>query len=104
MSRLKQLQKLLETSPDDIEVRYMLAMEFKAEGDARLALQHLDECLERHPDYLPAFLQKAHLLIAEKRIPEARQSLEEGIAQAKAAGNQHAASQMQEILSHLSAS
>lgn len=57
-SRLEQLIRFLEESPDDPFILYALALEYKStqpEQSARL----FSQLIEHHPDYLPTYYQAA---------------------------------------------
>ncbi len=102
MSRFEQLQEMLRREPDDVFLRYALAMELRS-------LDRLDESIvafralmdETH--HVPAFFMGAQALAEAGRIPEAREVLREGIDQARRQGDQHAAAEMSEFLMSLGA-
>ncbi len=101
MSRLDKLHQLLDADPQDIEVHYMLAMEYKGTGDLDQALAKFDDCLQLDPHYAPAYFQKGSVHLTAGRIAEAKNTLSEGIAAARKAGDQHAAQEMQGLLDGL---
>lgn len=57
-SRLEQLIKFLEESPDDPFVLYALALEYKATNREQTT-QLFNQLLENHPDYLATYYQAA---------------------------------------------
>ena len=59
------------------------------------------ELLQRNADYVPAYLMFAQMLVKESRPEEAREVLDRGIAAASKAGNGHALSEMESLLSEL---
>lgn len=92
---------MLETDPDDVFVRYMLAMALVSEDDPAAAISEFDEILRRDPDHVPAHFQKGQLLAREGEIDQARQILQQGIATARRVGDQHALGEMTEFLETL---
>jgi tetratricopeptide (TPR) repeat protein len=77
-SRVNQLLKFLEESPDDPFIHYALALEYKA-TDPEHASRLFDHLMENYPDYLPTYYQAAQFLEAQGKIKEARQRYEQGI-------------------------
>jgi len=59
------------------------------------------ELLRRNADYVPAYLMFAQMLVKESRPDDARQILQQGISAASKAGNGHALSEMEALLSEL---
>jgi cytochrome c-type biogenesis protein CcmH/NrfG len=101
-TRRQMLEEFVAKKPDDAFSRYGLAMECMNSGDPAAAGQHFQALLERNADYIPAYLMYGQLLARESRSDEARQILSTGIAAATKAGNQHARSEMETLLSELS--
>ncbi len=101
----KTRRELLETfvaqKPDDAFSRYGLAMECMNRGDTAAAEGNFRELLQRNADYVPAYLMFAQLLAKQSRAEDAREVLNEGIAAASRAGNAHALSEMESLLSEL---
>ncbi len=101
MSRCDTLKRLLDQDPEDVFLHFGLAMELVKEKHAEEALARFDRVLVLDAAYIPAYHQKALVLIELERRPEARAALQEGVETARAAGNAHAVSQMETILSTL---
>jgi len=101
-SRRQVLEEFVAQKPDDAFSRYGLALECMNSGDSAAADQHFSALLERNPDYVPAYQMYGQLLAGESRKDEARRVLSNGIAAATKAGNQHARSEMEALLSDLS--
>ena len=59
--------------------------------------------MNAEPPYVPAFFMAAQQLARLNRIADARTALRDGIEQARAAGNSHAAGEMSEFLASLGA-
>src|SRR4051812_40284929 len=62
--RRKNLERLLEKTPNDSFLLYARAMTFVAEGNENEGLFNLTALLEAHPDYHAAHLQIGQLLAA----------------------------------------
>ena len=100
-SRRQKLEALLVETPDDVTLRYMLAMEFASEGDHDQSLRRLDELADNDPPYVPAFFMASQQLAEQNRIDEARARLRAGIDEARRQGDGHAAAEMSEFLETL---
>lgn len=100
VSRRIKLEEMLAAEPDDPFLNYALALE-TAKEDRVAALQRLAEMNDRFPDHVPAFFRRGQLL-AESGDPEAaRKVLVAGIQAARGVGDDHAAAEMQELLTSL---
>ncbi len=101
-TRRQMLEEFVARRPDDAFSRYGLAMECMNSGDPAAAGAHFRALLERHADYIPAYLIYGQLLARESRVSEAKQILSNGIAAAAKKGDQHARSEMEALLTELS--
>jgi cytochrome c-type biogenesis protein CcmH/NrfG len=101
-TRRQMLEEFVAKKPDDAFSRYGLAMECMNSGDAAAAIQNFQALLTHHADYVPAYLMYGQLLVRESRPDEAKQVLSNGIAAATKAGNQHARSELEALLTELS--
>ena len=97
-TRRKKLEEFVAKNPNDAFSRYGLAMACMREGDHSAADGHFRQLAENHPDYVPAYLMYAQMLVQEKRQGEAKSVLASGIAAAARQGNQHARSEMEALL------
>jgi len=95
------LKDILAQQPHDAFARYGLAMACASEGDAATALEEFDRLLTEHPDYTAGYFMAAQTLVKVARRGEAQTRLREGIASARRNGNQHALSEMQQLLDEL---
>ena len=100
-TRREMLEEFVVKKPDDAFSRYGLAMECMNSGDVAAAEGHFRALLERNPDYVPAYLIFAQMLVRASRTSEAKQVLSSGIAAATKNGNQHARSEMETLLGEL---
>jgi len=101
-TRRQVLEEFVAQKPGDAFSRYGLAIECMNSGDPAAAIQHFQTLLEQHVDYVPAYLMFGQLLVRESRPGEARQVLSNGITAAAKAGNQHARSEMEALLTEIS--
>ena len=99
--RQQKLQEFLRDKPEDPFLNYGLAEAMASDGDTAAAVERLDLLLGFAPDYVPAYLRKGMFLVELDRQDEARTTLEAGIPIATAAGEDHAAAEMQGVLDTL---
>jgi len=99
--RIANIEALLVETPDDPELRYMLAMEYAGGGDDAEAVRRFEELISVAPDYPPAYHQAGRSLQRLNRIADARAMLQRGIPVAQRQGNSHAAGEMMELLQNL---
>ncbi len=99
--RRQQIEAMLADEPQDVFLRYSLAMEmFKAEEHpAGLAL--LQELMNESPPMLGAFSLAGQQLTRLKRFAEACEAYRRGIEQARLQGDAHAADSMNDHLTRL---
>jgi predicted Zn-dependent protease len=100
-TRRQMLEDFVAQKPDDAFSRYGLAMECMNSGDPPAADVHFRALLERHADYIPAYLMYGQFLARESRSDEAKQILSNGIAAATKKGDDHARSEMESFLAEL---
>lgn len=98
--RLK-IEEMLQLEPQDIFLRYSLAMELSKEGQLRESLELLQALCEAVPPYVPAFFRSAQLLADHDDVQGAREFLRVGIETAREQGDLHAAGEMGEMLADL---
>ena len=101
MSRREKIEAMLVADPGDTFLRYSLAMELDKEGEHERSLEQFSGLMRDAEPYVPAFFMAAQQLSRLGRIDEARTALRDGIEQARAAGNSHAAGEMSEFLASL---
>ena len=80
---------------------YGLAMEYKSLGRPADAIAAFETLRERDPAYVPTYYQAGATLREAGRIDEARAWLTEGIARARAKGDTHALSELEQSLAAL---
>lgn len=100
-SRRERIEAMLADDPSDTFLRYSLAMELAKEERHSESLERLSELTKESPPYIPAFFMAAQQLVDLERVAEARTFLREGIEQARAQEDAHAAAEMSEYLGML---
>lgn len=103
-SRRAKIEALLKDDPDDVFLRYSLALELDGTDDWQAGLDMLEELARGTPPYVPAFHMAARNLLKRDRVDDARRALREGIEAARAQGETHAVAEMSELLMSLGAS
>ncbi len=103
MTRREKIEAMLVADPKDPFLRYSLAMELDKEGEHDRSLAQFASLMADAEPYVPAFFMAAQQYARLQRIAEARTALREGIEQARAVGNSHAAGEMSEFLASLGA-
>ncbi|HQX52106.1 MAG TPA: hypothetical protein PLY87_12495 [Planctomycetaceae bacterium] len=101
VSRRQKLETMLEASPNDQMLRYMLAMELDKESAHDRSLDLFQSLMNDTPPYVPAFLMAGQLLVRLDRVEDAKATYRTGIAEAQEQGNDHAAGEMNGFLQEL---
>ncbi len=92
---------MLRDDPDDLFLRYSLALELEGGGEHEPALEMLEALGRESPPYVPALQMAGQFLAARGLVDDARRALREGIEAARSQGNTHAAGEMAELLMSL---
>ena len=100
-TRRQKLEEFLAANPNDAFSRYGIALDCYHEGDLSSADAHFGTLLRNHADYVPTYLMYAQMLSQNDRREEAKSVLARGIKAAAQAGNQHARSEMENLLAEL---
>src|SRR5438128_1039693 len=100
-NRREKIEAMLAETPSDVELRYMLAMEFISAGDDAEAVRCLQDLIAVDPNYPPAYHMAGRALQRLNRIAEARAILTQGISVAQKKGDHHAAGEMSELLASM---
>lgn len=100
--RISQLRNLLESEPDDTFCLYGIAMEYAKAGQPDRAIAHFDRTIEVDPAYCYAYFHKARCLMEANRMEEARETLVEGLEQARSSGDIHAEGEIESLLASVS--
>ncbi|TWU23802.1 hypothetical protein [Bythopirellula polymerisocia] len=100
-TRREKIEAMLVDDPQDIFLRYSLAMELDKEGNNSASLGRLADLYGETPPYVPAFFMAGQQLVRLDRVAEARTVLRDGIEAARTQGDSHAAGEMSEFLASL---
>ena len=101
VSRREKLEAMLQSSPADQMLRYMLALELEKEGEAERSLELLNSLMRDDAAYVPAFLMAGQQLARLGRMEDARACYSAGIKEAELQNNTHAAGEMAGFLTSL---
>jgi predicted Zn-dependent protease len=101
-TRRQKLEEILTNNPEDAFALYGLALECRNSGDFPAAESHFRTLLQSNPDYVPGYQMYAQSLAQNNRPDDAKSILCQGILVATRAGNHHALSEMESLLSELS--
>lgn len=100
-SRRQKIEAMLEQDPQDVFLRYSLAMEQHSEGETESALEVFAHLCGETPPHVAAFFRSAQILADGGRLAEAREFLRNGIEAARQQQDLHSAAEMSEMLSDL---
>jgi cytochrome c-type biogenesis protein CcmH/NrfG len=101
VSRREKLEAMLQDSPSDQTLRYMLAMELDKEGDHDRSLELFHGLMQDGVPHVPSFLMAGQQMARLGRTDAARAIYQAGIHQAESQGNSHAAGEMAGFLAAL---
>jgi thioredoxin-like negative regulator of GroEL len=100
--RRRMLEQSLAEAPGDTFLRYGLAVQCLRDGDLEEGRTRLHALIADHPDDQIAAYQQLGQSYAENGEPDAATAiLSAGIAKARARGDWHAASEMEQVLDSL---
>ena len=97
-NRLEMLLQLTASPSADSFAFYALGMEYKSQGKDDEAIEAFSRLRARDPQYLPMYLICGTMLSSKGDKVRARDWLEAGLSVARAAKNQHAASEIESAL------
>ena len=97
-SRRQKIESMLQDEPNDIFLRYSLALLMEADGEWEASLNILQELARSTPPYVPAYQMAAQHLVKYGKAEDARRALREGIEEARRQNLSHAAGEMAELL------
>lgn len=100
-TRRQKLEEFLAQNPTDAFTLYGLALECIKDGNFPAAESHFRILIQSNPDYVPGYQMYAQSLAQNDRADDAKSILTQGIQAATRAGNQHARSEMEALLSEL---
>lgn len=101
MDRIARIKELLLTQPDDAFLQHALALEYIKTGDEAAARGLFERLLAVHPSYVGSYYHLAKLLERQGEEQAAMAAYEEGMRQAKSAGDTHAFSELRSAYEEL---
>ena len=96
--RLRQLQQMLERSPQDTFLLYGIAMEHKKAGESARAVEFFDRVIQLDPGYCYAYHQRGLVHESAGDLEAAKRSYREGVQAAIHKGDAHAQGEIQAAL------
>ena len=101
MERILQLKEYLKESPNDNFLKHALALEFIKQGNDAAEKEWFDLNLNETPQYIPTYYHLGKLLERTGNVTDAIRIYEQGMEQAKVAGDQHAFSELRSVYEEL---
>ena len=101
MSRKEKIESMLAESPEDVFLRYSLAMELRKEGESDRCTELFQSLISDDKPHVPAFLMLAQYFAENDRVEDAQAVLRQGIEVAREQNEGHAAAEMGELLGAL---
>ena len=98
MSRLSELEVMLDHNPDDPFIIYALAREYEQNLATMQALLMYEHLVTEHPNYIGTYYHYAKLLYAARNEKEGTRMLERGIEWGIKEKDMHAVSEMKGLL------
>ena len=98
MSRLEQLQQMLQEEPNDVFLQYAIAIEYFSVGNYEKALDCLKAIIQSNPDYLAAYYQTGKCHEELKQFEEAKNMYTKGVELAQKQGNTKTRNELSEAL------
>ena len=95
MDRIKKLQEYLQTAPRDSFLKHALALEYVKLGDDEKAKNLFGEILIDEPGYIGSYYHLAKVFERRGEQEDAIKTYEQGMQEAKKAGDQHAYNELQ---------
>jgi tetratricopeptide (TPR) repeat protein len=96
--RLDVIEKMIAAGSKDPFHWYARAMELRSLSRLEESLPAYDACIEKFPNYVPTYLMAGQVASELGRKDDARRYMEEGLQMARAAGDDHALSELQSAL------
>ena len=98
MSRIEDLEKMLDESPDDPFLIFALAKEYEKQEGTLQALLMYEHLVTNFPSYIPTYYHYAKVLQKAGNKSEALLLLQKGIEEGTKAKEMHAVSEMSGLL------
>ncbi len=97
MSKIAELESLLEERPDDPFLIYALAREYDKLSNPLQAVLMYEHLVNEHPDYIGTYYHYASLLYSRGNRNEGLKLVETGITRGTKAGDMHAVSELKRL-------
>ncbi|HET9825062.1 MAG TPA: tetratricopeptide repeat protein [Chitinophagaceae bacterium] len=101
MDRIKKLKDFLKQDPADSFVQHALALEYIKAGDDSEAQRLFEDILRRDPGYIGSYYHLAKLFERRGDTEAATKCYENGMEQAKKAGENHAYNELRSAYEEL---
>jgi predicted Zn-dependent protease len=98
MSRIPELESLLDERPDDPFVIYALAREYEKNTGTMQALMMYEHLVNSHPDYIATYYHYARLLYTAGNKAEALKLLQQGIERGTQLKEMHSVGEMRGLV------
>ena len=95
MERIKKLEDFLKVSPADNFLKHALALEYVKIGDDNKAKEFFNEIISGNPGYIGSYFHLAKLLERKGERETAIKTYQQGMEEAKKAGDQHSYNELQ---------
>lgn len=95
MNRKEFLMSEIKENPNDPLNYYMLALEYKKEGEETLSKSLFDQLIDQHKQYLPTYFTYGSYLLELAEEGKAEQILHQGLSLALEAGHEKMAKEIQ---------
>jgi tetratricopeptide (TPR) repeat protein len=102
MSRIDQLQKLLELEPNDPFCLYGLAQEYVKTDELEKAIAYFDKTLEADGNYVYAYYHRGKALLRLGRRDDALATFRRGHEVARAVGDEKGLAELRDAIAELS--
>jgi Tfp pilus assembly protein PilF len=94
MERIGKLKQMLEADPDDAFLQHALALEWVREGKDEEAKRLFERILSQHAGYIGSYYHLAKLYERQGNTDSAAKVYEQGMEQARLAGEQKALNEL----------
>ena len=101
MGKIEKLKQFLNDNPEDSFLKHALALEYVKAGNDGEAEKLFTEILENRQDYLGSYYHLGKLLERKNEEQQAIAVYEKGMQVAKAAGDNHAYSELKSACDYL---
>ena len=98
MSRINELEILLESNPDDPFINYALAREYEKESSTIQAILMYEYLVNQHPNYIATYYHYARFLYEAGNRNQAIVLLHQGIEWGVKENDMHAVGEMRGLL------